>query len=157
MELIGKATINPFLFYTGKFSGYYTWIVFILLIMKINIVDKHSFIICEKLSLLFFIIALIFIIYSFLNLGKSVRLGLPKENTNLKINGIFRISRNPMYLGFNLLTISSILYSLNIVTLILGIYCIIIYHFIILGEEQFLLKRFGLEFINYKKRTRRYI
>ncbi len=26
MELIGKATIHPLIFYTGKISGYLTWI-----------------------------------------------------------------------------------------------------------------------------------
>ncbi len=30
MDLIGKTTINPVLFYTGKISGYITWIIYVL-------------------------------------------------------------------------------------------------------------------------------
>ena len=71
--------------------------------------------------------------------------------------GIFRYTRNPMYVGFNLLTIAAILFTLNILILILGIYCIIVYHFIILNEEKFLENRFKTSYTNYKKKVRRYI
>jgi protein-S-isoprenylcysteine O-methyltransferase Ste14 len=84
-------------------------------------------------------------------------LGLPTEKTILKTNGIYRFSRNPMYFGFNLLTIASMLYWININVIILGIYSIIIYHLIILGEEKFLEERFGDEYFSYKKIVRRYI
>jgi len=30
MDIIGKPTIKPFLFYTGKISGYITWLILIL-------------------------------------------------------------------------------------------------------------------------------
>ena len=67
---------------------------------------------------------------------------IPTDNTELKTNGIYSLSRNPMYLGFNLLTISSVIYTLNFVVIILGIYSIIIYHLIILGEEKYLSAQF---------------
>ncbi len=62
-----------------------------------------------------------------------------------------------MYFGFNLLTIAAMVYSINIVLLLLGTYSIITYHWIILGEEKFLEERFGDEYFNYKKKVRRYI
>lgn len=34
-----------------------------------------------------------------LGLGESFRIGAPKESTSLKVNGLFTISRNSMYLG----------------------------------------------------------
>jgi protein-S-isoprenylcysteine O-methyltransferase Ste14 len=62
-----------------------------------------------------------------------------------------------MYLGFNLLTISSIIYMLNPIVSLFGIYSIIIYHFIIIGEERFLETRFGTAYLDFKKRVRRYL
>jgi protein-S-isoprenylcysteine O-methyltransferase Ste14 len=100
---------------------------------------------------------LIIIVISCINLGNSNRLGLPVGNTKLKVTGLYKLSRNPMYLGFNLLTISSVIFTLNIVTALMGIYSILIYHFIILAEEKFLEERFGSEYIEYKKRVGRYI
>lgn len=62
-----------------------------------------------------------------------------------------------MYLGFNLITIAAMIYTLNLWIVILGIYSMAIYHLIILGEEMFLENRFGISFIDYKKKTRRYL
>jgi len=62
-----------------------------------------------------------------------------------------------MNFGFNLITLSSMIFYLSIWILLLEIYSIIIYHFIILGEEKFFEERFGENFMNYKKKTRRYI
>jgi protein-S-isoprenylcysteine O-methyltransferase Ste14 len=157
MDLIGKATINPLFFYSGKMSGYFTWIVMLLSFFKINLIAPISSAYPNYISIAFLSIGLIFIILSLINLGGSTRLGLPKEHTVFKTNGLYKISRNPMYLGFNLLTISSMIYSLNIFIIIPGIYSIIVYHLIILSEEKFLENRFGFEYANYKKKIRRYL
>lgn len=157
MKFIGKATINPLIFYTGKISGYITWIT--LLGYLLDLVPSSGFHNSFLKSASTFILAmgLCLVGVSLVNLGKSTRLGLPNENTALKTNGIYRFSRNPMYFGFNLLTIAAMVYSINIVLLLLGTYSIITYHWIILGEEKFLEERFGDEYFNYKKKVRRYI
>ena len=157
MSLIGKTTINPILFYSGKISGYITWILLSLPPLGFNIFESVSFDYNIHISLAILSIAIGFVIISLINLGKSTRLGIPTEDTVLKTRGVYRISRNPMYLGFNLLTLSSMIFFLNIWIILLGIYSIIIYHFIILAEEKFLKVRFGENFDNYMKKTRRYI
>jgi len=157
MSLIGKTTINPILFYSGKISGYITWILLSLPPLGFNIFESVSFNCNIHISLTILSIAVAFVIISLINLGKSTRLGIPTEDTVLKTRGVYRISRNPMYLGFNLLTLSSMIFFLNIWIILLGIYSIIIYHFIILAEEKFLKVRFGENFDNYMKKTRRYI
>ena len=43
MDIIGKTTIHPIFFYSGKISGYLTWIVMILLFFNLNVVEKHPF------------------------------------------------------------------------------------------------------------------
>lgn len=157
MELIGKPTINPFFFYTGKISGYSTWIY-----LFYSLYDKH-FTSCSDLKLnhiiaIFTITAgLLFTVISMLNLGKSTRLGLPSGETELKTGGIYKISRNPMYVGFNLFTITAMLFTLNIFIFLIGMYSIIVYHLIIRNEENFLISRFGVDYENYMKKVRRYI
>ena len=157
MELIGKTTINPFLFYSGKLAGYITWIILLLLLNNINVIEIYTHVYNKYIAFIILVLGLIVVIISLMYLGSSTRLGLPSDNTKLKTNGIYRLSRNPMYLGFNLLTISSIIYTLHLVIIILGIYSIIIYHLIILGEEKYLSARFGDAFNYYKDTVRRYI
>jgi protein-S-isoprenylcysteine O-methyltransferase Ste14 len=157
MDIIGKNTINPLVFYTGKISGYFTWIVMVLSFFKLNIFEKRLFRIDSFVYSFILTISLVFIVFSLINLGKSTRLGLPKESTSLKTDGLYKISRNPMYVGFNLLTISAVLSCFNWIMLLLGIYSIIVYHFIILGEEAFLEKRFGQKYLDYKLFIRRYL
>jgi protein-S-isoprenylcysteine O-methyltransferase Ste14 len=157
MDLIGKTTINPILFYSGKIAGYLTWIVYSLSVLKINIVSRYDFSYNAYIAKFTVTVGLFFVVISLINLGRSTRLGLPSESTVLKTNGLYKISRNPMYFGFYLLTISATIYMFNLVIFVLGVYSIIIYHLIIIGEESFLDKRFGVDYSNYKKTVRRYI
>jgi protein-S-isoprenylcysteine O-methyltransferase Ste14 len=157
MNLIGKTTIHPVFFYSGKISGYLTWVAMLLLSMNIDIVDRKSLEYNTIISIVILLIGLVFVVWSMINLGKSTRLGLPSEKTVFKTHGLYAISRNPMYIGFNLLTISSMIYSLNILIMLIGIYSIIIYHFIILGEKRFMENRFGKDYLEYKKKRRRYL
>ena len=151
MDLIGKITINPILSYSGKIAGYLTWIIFFLSVLKIDIISRNDFSYKDYLALLTVTGGLFFVVVSLINLGRSTSLGLPSESTVLKTNGLYKISRNPMYFGFNLLTISAIIYMFNLLIILLGVYSIRIYHFIILGEEGFLYKRFGVIYSDYKK------
>jgi protein-S-isoprenylcysteine O-methyltransferase Ste14 len=102
-------------------------------------------------------IAALLIIASAVTLGDATRLGIPDEKTVLKHSGIYRFSRNPMYVGFNLLTIAAMVYSLHPVILAIGIYSIFVYHLIIRGEERFLQARFGDAYRAYCAKVRRYI
>lgn len=157
MKLAGKPTINPWLFYTGKASGYITWIVFVYSLIRDGQGTISKF--CCNAIIAYVIIAtgLVFTTVSLMNLGRSTRLGLPAEETTLKTGGIYRISRNPMYVGFGLFTIGSVIYTLNLPVAMLGIYSLVVYHLIIKGEERFLQDRFGNDYNNYKKRVRRYL
>jgi protein-S-isoprenylcysteine O-methyltransferase Ste14 len=157
MDLIGKTTINPILFYSGKIAGYFTWIIYSLSVLRINLMIRYDFSYNAYIALFTVTVGLFFVVISLINLGRSTRLGLPSESTVLKTNGLYKISRNPMYFGFNLLTVSAMIYMFNLIIFVLGIYSIVIYHFIIIGEEGFLDKRFGFDYSNYKKSVRRYI
>jgi len=145
------------LFYTGKISGYLTWIFLILSFINIETIVVNDFYYNRAFSVVLIIAGLTFTVISLINLGNSTRLGLPSETTHFKTKGLYKFSRNPMYVGFNLITLSSIIHFLSPWTIILGIYSIFVYHLIILGEEKFLEKRFGTNYINYKEKVRRYL
>jgi len=157
MELIGKTTINPIIFYSGKIAGYFTWIIFSLIPFGFHLFDKNKILFNQYLSIIILLIGLTFATISLINLGKSTRLGLPSKDTQLKKTGLYKYSRNPMYVGFNLITISVMIYTLHWVIIILGIYSLIVYHLIIKGEEKFMIQRFGDEYMKYKQKVRRYL
>ncbi|MDX9955224.1 MAG: isoprenylcysteine carboxylmethyltransferase family protein [Anaerolineae bacterium] len=155
MKLIGKPPINPIIFYSGKVAGYAVWLVLLIELISITGTDQLS--IRKSFALLLTGISFVIIVVSLINLGSSTSLGLPQENTEIRTGGLYKISRNPMYLGFNILSLSAILYINSFIILIFGIYSIITYHLIILAEEKFLEDRFGNGYLEYKSKVRRYI
>jgi protein-S-isoprenylcysteine O-methyltransferase Ste14 len=76
----------------------------------------------------------------------------------LVTQGIFNHCRNPLYVGNILMLVgvgilsNSLLYILILIPLFL-----LIYHAIVLAEENFLRKKFGSSFENYCKRVNRWI
>jgi len=157
MELIGKTTINPIIFYTGKISGYLTWIILFPMLFGFNSHDRKVIFFNNYIAEFLLVIGLIFTVISLINLGKSTRLGLPSSETQLKTNGIYKLSRNPMYVGFDLITIAAMVYTLHWMIILLGIYSLITYHLIIKGEENFMTARFGDEYKKYQLNVRRYL
>ena len=76
----------------------------------------------------------------------------------LIISGIYKYSRNPMYLGLLMIVISTSIFFLNIfsITTPFLFYCWI-NRFQIKREEIFLTEKFGKEYMLYKTKTRRWI
>ena len=81
-----------------------------------------------------------------------------KKVNKLIISGIYKYSRNPMYLGLLMIVISTSIFFLNIfsITTPLLFYCWI-NRFQIKREEIFLTEKFGEEYMSYKIKTRRWI
>ncbi len=92
-----------------------------------------------------------------LGLGSSFRVGCAKESTILRVSGLFRYSRNPMYLGIYLTHFASALYTMNPLVFFVGIFVAAVHHRIVLGEEACLRKTFGEEYVDYCRRVRRYL
>ena len=81
----------------------------------------------------------------------SWRAGVSKtDKTELVTKGIYQISRNPAFLGFDLLYIGTLLMFFNWILCILTVFAIIMYHLQIVNvEEEFLLATFGNEYLQY--------
>ena len=89
----------------------------------------------------------------------SWRAGVSKtDKTELVTNGIYQISRNPAFLGFDLLYIGTLLMFFYWILCFLTVFAVIMYHLQIVNvEEDFLFATFGNEYLQYKKKVCRYI
>ncbi len=114
----------------------------------------------DQISLFFFISGLSIILISFQRFKKEKTTINPikiEKASSLVTNGIFKYSRNPMYLGMLLILISiSIKFNFYGGILVIGVFVYFITYFQILPEEKAMLKLFGEDFINYKNKTRRW-
>ncbi|MBQ8293358.1 MAG: isoprenylcysteine carboxylmethyltransferase family protein [Bacilli bacterium] len=104
------------------------------------------------------IIGNILFLISIITMKNSWRAGIPSEdNTEFISNGIYKISRNPAFLGFDLMYIGICLLYCNVLTIIFSLFAIVMLHFQILQEEKYLEKTFGETYITYKNKVFRYI
>ena len=82
----------------------------------------------------------------------------PEKTSRLVTGGIYRISRNPMYVGMAMLLLAWAVF-LESPAALLGIGAFIAYitRFQIVPEERVLLAKFGDAYIDYVRRVRRWI
>ena len=81
-----------------------------------------------------------------------------KEKTELVTNGIYKFSRNPAFLGFDLLYIGIVFMFFNVSLLLISLAGVVLFHFqIVMVEEPFLAKNFKDDYLAYKNNTNRYI
>lgn len=82
----------------------------------------------------------------------------PSSASFLVTSGIYRFTRNPMYLGLLLLLASWALYLANILAfLFLPAFILYMNHFQIKPEERALTDRFGRKYLEYASRVNRWI
>lgn len=98
-------------------------------------------------------------IISVLTMRDSWRAGVSKtDKTELVTKGIYKISRNPAFLGFDLMYLGILLMFFNLVLFEVSLFAMLIFHLQIVNvEEEFLLEAFGNEYLRYKKKVCRYI
>ena len=82
----------------------------------------------------------------------------PETTASVVIVGIFRFTRNPMYLGLALVLVGWAIYLSNLVALLLvPVFVAYMTQFQIKPEERALLEKFGPDFANYMSEVRRWI
>jgi protein-S-isoprenylcysteine O-methyltransferase Ste14 len=104
------------------------------------------------------LIGFILFLLSLAAFGKSWRVGIDSKNPGkLVTNGIFSITRNPIFVYIDFYFIGTALINTNILFILFAVIVIIGLHYQILQEEKFLSNFYGEEYSEYKKRVRRYI
>jgi len=140
------------------------WSIFVVLtaleISMPNIISKLliNLFWLKYAGILFCYVGLLIFLMALISFGKSWRIGIDENNSNeLITTGMFKYSRNPIFLFMDLYFTGIMLIYPNIVFLVATICVIIGIHLQIIREENFLLSKFGEEYTKYKKQTRRYL
>lgn len=97
-------------------------------------------------------------VWAFRKANTTVDPRVPEQASSLVTGGIYRYSRNPMYVGFLLVLLGWALYLANPLGLLLmPVFVLYMNRFQILPEERFMQAKFGAEFNRYKASVRRWI
>lgn len=95
---------------------------------------------------------------AFISFGHSWRIGIDRQTPgSLVTQGIFRVTRNPIYVGFILFFAGIFLLNPTWFFLIFALLAVLAMHFQILREEQFLGAQYGVNYDEYRKRVPRYL
>ncbi|SHM53429.1 Protein-S-isoprenylcysteine O-methyltransferase Ste14 [Anaerosporobacter mobilis DSM 15930] len=97
-------------------------------------------------------------IVAMITMRDSWRAGIPQgEKLQIVTKGIYRVSRNPAFLGFDLTYIGATIAFGNVALLLFSMVAIIMMHLQILEEEKYMETTFGGEYLTYKNRVGRYL
>ncbi|AOT68931.1 methyltransferase family protein [Geosporobacter ferrireducens] len=121
------------------------FILLYLLLLKIK-TDSVWF----YVGLIIYSLGLILYAVSIVNYAK------PKMN-GINLNGLYQVSRNPMYVAYFIYFLGCVFLTRSWVLLVLLISFQISAHWIILSEERWCIRKFGEEYIKYMNKVRRYI
>jgi protein-S-isoprenylcysteine O-methyltransferase Ste14 len=108
---------------------------------------------------------LIFAAGAFLNVGGFLtqkRAGTDPipftPSTKIVSHGFYRFTRNPMYIGFALWTLGTAILCNSLWMLLAApIGLVLVDRFVVVREERYLERKFGEEYLGYKRRVRRWI
>jgi protein-S-isoprenylcysteine O-methyltransferase Ste14 len=106
-----------------------------------------------------FVVALVFLVTSLRRFIKSRNtLILIRPASSLQTTGIYTVSRNPMYVGLAIVYLGVACLIGNWWHIILfPLLLLIVQEYIISREEEYLDRRFGQEYLDYKEKVRRWL
>lgn len=170
-----KTGINPYVFkksdsahdYLGKVSTPITSLIFIVAILNLLLPNIYHYFVpftwLELASITYsgFILihlALIWIVIAQLQMDNSWRIGIDDSaKTELKTNGLFSISRNPVFLGMLVTLLGIFLIMPNAVTLLTLVTSTLLFQVQVRLEEEHLKKVQGIAYLEYCKKVKRWI
>lgn len=124
------------------------------LVLGTSILRAISALLCLALAVVFLSESLL----SFMRHKTTILPFEPEKATSLVVSGVYKLSRNPMYLGMLLLLLALMLYLGNpALVLILLVYVLVLTKLQIQPEEQVLKKNFGADYEAYCRKVRRWI
>ncbi|KAA3643705.1 MAG: isoprenylcysteine carboxylmethyltransferase family protein [Proteobacteria bacterium] len=110
---------------------------------------------------LFFILGIFLVLAGFFSFRKAkttINPRKPEKTTAIVTSGIFRLSRNPMYLGFLMWVIAWAFMQANLVTFVfLPLFVFYMNRYQIIPEEKILLSQFGDIYYRYLNKVGRWL
>lgn len=151
----GKDGIRKFIEIVLKIT---TYILPIIQIFSILFYYGNTHLIIRIVGVLIEVFGVVVFIISVFEMKDNWRAGIQREDrTNLVTTGIYSVSRNPAFLGFDLMYIGILMTFFNWGLLVTTIFAVVIFHLqIVKVEEYFLIETFGQEYIGYKDKVSRY-
>lgn len=108
-------------------------------------------------GLLLGVLGVAFFIAAIITMKDSWRAGVDhSQETKFVSNGVYKVSRNPAFVGFDLLYVGIGLAFSNPIQSLLVLVAIILFHLQILEEEKFLIDTFGKPYREYQDQVGRY-
>lgn len=145
-------------------STTFIWgVLWILLSVSESLISQWiaPFVINDRLSslgLLVIALGLVIFIVAMISMKTSWRVGIDKRTkSSLITEGIYRWTRNPAFVGFDLMFLGLFLTYPNSLTLGVAILNVLAIHRLILQEENHLKDTFDEEYYKYHSNTKRYI
>jgi len=157
IDMEGIPPIDKNLFHLSKLAMGIPWAAMFVQSLGVNLSPVRVPPPLRWISLSFYILGFGLMLAGRVGLGSSFRIGCPKDETVLITDGVFRYTRNPMYLGINVTSFAACLYTLNPLVLVIGAGVAAIHHQIVLAEEDCLKKMWGQEYTEYCRRAGRYL
>jgi protein-S-isoprenylcysteine O-methyltransferase Ste14 len=113
--------------------------------------------ILREIGLCFMLLGVILLILAVVVMRGNWRAGYSEDqNTDLVTTGVYQYSRNPAFLGFDLLYIGCTFSFPTVINAAFAIAAVLVFHLQILSEEKFLASAFGQQYSDYSAVTMRY-
>jgi len=117
---------------------------------------SHNLFVWIGSALLFF--ALIWVLVAQIQMQKSWRIGIDADvKTELVKRGLFKVSRNPIFLGMRLMLLGLFLILPNTVMLAILLVGEVLTQIQVRLEEEFLRRAHGESYLDYQRQVRRWI
>jgi protein-S-isoprenylcysteine O-methyltransferase Ste14 len=157
IDMDGDPPIPKALFVSSKFAIVIVWVAMAVQSwgVDLSVVGVPS--LAKGVSLGLWIVGFTLLFSGRSVLGDSFRIGSPRENTALKQTGLYRFSRNPMYVGVYATLCAAVVRTFNPIVLLAAAYVIAVHHRIVLAEEEHLRRTLGEVYRAYCSRVRRYV
>jgi len=159
----GMAAVIEYLFFIGLLAWSYEIVAtvfgfrFHLIPIKIIYQPIGESVALEYAGMIITLIGYVIFLLSLIAFGKSWRVGIDKDNPGKLItNGIFSLTRNPIFVFLDLYFIGTALINPTIFFIGFALSVLIGIHYQILQEERFLADYYGVEYSEYRNRVRRY-
>lgn len=109
-------------------------------------------------GIILLLVSLVWTVVAQAQMGDSWRIGIDTEHrTTLVQRGVFRLSRNPIFVGMILTLFGLLLVIPNVGTLVCLLLGIILIGIQVRLEEEFLTTIHGEDYLQYRRRVRRWI
>lgn len=104
-----------------------------------------------------FALGLLMVLLAILHLGESLAVGLPETPAGLRTRGLYRFSRNPIYLGAFFMCGGSVLAVPHPLNAAFFLVALVLHHRIVRREEVYLADAYGDAWREYSARVPRWI